>query len=748
MNLLEGLNHAQREAVVYSEGPQLIFAGAGSGKTRVLTYKIAYLIQKDLFRAHQILAVTFTNKAAKELKNRVEDFVGPLGKFINVGTFHSVCARILREEITILGYTKNFTIYDTTDQLSIIKQIIKNENIEPEKVTPNAILNKISKLKSDNIMPEAFVARKFIPVEELTERIYPFYQQTLKRCNALDFDDLLILPVKIFKKNPEILAKYQDRFKYILVDEYQDTNKTQFLLISMLSGKYNNICVVGDDDQSIYSWRGADIQNILDFEQTFRNSKTFKLEQNYRSTKKIISAASAVVQNNTLRADKNIFSENEEGENIEFIDGMNEYDEATKIGFAIEREIRSKKLNFKDIAILYRTNAQSRVLETILNRQKIPNAIIGGVRFYERKEVKDIVAYYKFFANVKDDESFRRIINTPPRGIGKKTIDTLDDFSHQKDINLFEGLMSLDKMDLTARAKTSLENFLKFITDYQKLLESVSLEEWARMMIDGLGYFNYLKSGDTEEAIQRTANISELLNAISDYCSTTENPTLQGYLEEVALVSDIDAWQDQKNAISLMTLHSAKGLEFPVVFISGLNQGLLPLGNALDDDKQLNEERRLFYVGITRAEKKLYLTAARTRNFRGLDSLASPSQFLQEIPAELICNLPFQGSRRNISPEFEDAEETSSASIAIHREYVRKDIGHQAVHSFQKKEPVQQTTTSTGKVPEIGMRVTHKIFGTGTITAKVGFGHNPKLTIRFNSHGIKTIFGKFVNIID
>ncbi len=743
MTLLDGLNEAQKAAVTYNQGPLLIFAGAGSGKTRVLTYKIAYLVKNKLFKPHNVLAVTFTNKAAKELKARVADFVGAEGKYIQVGTFHSICARILREEIDALGYKSNYTIYDASDQVSTIKQIIKNEKIDIEKVTPKAILNKISKLKSENIMPEGFKARQFIPLEQLTERIYPIYQRTLKKCNALDFNDLLLLPVKIFRGHPEILEKYQERFKYILVDEYQDTNRTQFLLVSMLSKKYQNICVVGDDDQSIYSWRGADVQNILEFEKTFKKSKIFKLEQNYRSTKKIIQAASSVVQNNSIRADKKIFSKNEDGENIDFIDGNNEYDEATKISVAIEREIRRRKLNFKDIAILYRTNAQSRVLETILNRRKIPNAIIGGVRFYERKEVKDIIAYYKFFANMQDDESMRRIINTPPRGIGKKTIETIEQYAHAKEINLFETLKEFDQLGLSKRARNAVGKFYKFITDYQKLLETVSLEEWSRMMIDGLGYLNYLKSNKTEEAKQRSANIDELLNAISDYCSVSEEPTLQGYLEEVALVADIDNWQDQKNAVSLMTLHSAKGLEFPVIFISGVNQGLLPLGNSLDDEKQLNEERRLFYVGITRAEKKLYLSAARQRNFRGQDKIAMPSMFLKELPNDLVFNLPSAPSHSGKRPLNTGGRRESRRQFTRKKQsYTRKPTA-----GFKPKTaPTHQRSTAVKSV-DVGAKVTHKIFGTGVVIDKAGFGSNPKLTIRFNSYGKKTIFRKFVNVV-
>ena len=747
MTILDGLNHAQKQAVLYNEGPQLIFAGAGSGKTRVLAYKIAYLVQTEKFRAYNILAVTFTNKAAKELKSRVENFVGIPGKYINVGTFHSICAGILREEISTLGYSTNFTIYDTNDQLSTIKQILKNERIETEKVTPKSILNKISKLKSDNIMPGSYKARSFVPLEAITERVYPLYQKALKKCNALDFDDLLILPVTLFRKHPKILAKYQERYQYILVDEYQDTNKPQFLFVSMLSQKYNMVCVVGDDDQSIYSWRGADVNNILDFENTFRNSKIFKLEQNYRSTKSIIEAASAVVKNNTIRANKTIFSENEEGDNITFLDGVNEYDEAQKICQAIMSQIRENKLNFKNFAILYRTNAQSRVIEMILNRNKIPNAIIGGLRFYKRKEVKDIVAYYRFFANSKDDESLRRIINSPPRGIGKKTLELMEQYSHQNNMNIFQSLAKLEELKLTSRTKNSLTNFYNFLMEFQKLLDVVSLEEWARMMIDKLGYLNFLKSNDTEEAKQRRANINELLNAISDYCSISEKPTLQGYLEEVALVADIDSWQDKKNVVSLMTLHSAKGLEFPVVIITGLNNGMLPLGNSYENENQFYEERRLFYVGITRAEKKLYISSARQRNFRGQDNLSSPSPFLAEIPEGLIDNLrlnnrpnqqhtqPFSTIKRKPLPTF-----NSSGSSRKYNPVSNSEPG------FIKKAKFALNTSPT-KNPEVGMKVFHKIFGNGKIIAKVGMGSNPKLTIMFNSHGTKTIFGKYVTIL-
>ncbi len=715
MNPLAELNPEQRQAVEYVDGPALIFAGAGSGKTRVLTHKIAYLIKKKIVLPRHILAVTFTNKAADELRHRVRNFVGPQVYTANVGTFHSICARLLRREIEHLDYGSNFSIYDDKDQLALLKNIIKEKNIELNGIKPKSILNKISKLKNSMIFADKFKPRKFIPLEKYTQELYPLYQAELKKLNAVDFDDLLILPLILFDQHPELLDQYQKQFQYILVDEYQDTNRCQFLLIDRLGEAHGQVCVVGDDDQSIYSWRGADIGNILNFESVFPDCRIFKLEQNYRSTQNILSAASAVVQNNVHRAEKKLWSAATEGEKLVNIEARDEYDEARQIADQIQKEIIRSKYNFKDFALLYRTNAQSRILEQVLNRYNIPNTIIGGVRFYERKEIKDLLAYLRTFANPSDDISLKRIINTPPRGIGEKTFEALHNFAREKQLSLYESLAKIDFIELSTRAKRVLQDFYQLLRHYQELRAKVSLEEWIRMLIDGLELRRHLKESDNEEAKQRLANIDEFVNAIMDYCSTKEKPTLEGYLQEVSLIADIDTWDDKKNSVSLMTLHSAKGLEFPVIFICGVNEGLLPLGvNFADDD--IAEERRLFYVGITRAQKKVVFSHSTQRNVRGDTILSSASQFLREIPEHLLTpqKQPSPRSYRNRKP------------------VVKKDRTTRA--GFNNKEP------QTGKI------VTHKIFGPGKIIAVSGFGKSAKLKIHFKSAGTKTIIAKYVDI--
>jgi len=731
LDILSGLNPEQQKAVKYNKGPSLIFAGAGSGKTRVLTHKIAYLIKNNICAPHNILAVTFTNKAAKELLNRVENFAGKNAKYVNVGTFHSICARLLRREIENIGYSHNFTIYDPKDQLHLMKNIIKKRNMVLEGEKPKSILNKISNLKTKLISPEAFEAREFIPIEQFTKELYPSYQNALKKNDALDFDDLLVLPLTIFKKFPKILKKYQNLYKYILVDEYQDTNQCQFEFIDYLSRVHKKVCVVGDDDQSIYSWRGADITNILNFESIFPKCKVFKLEQNYRSTKNIITAASDVVKNNKKRADKTLWADNEKGEPLIKIEGRDEYDEAARIASNIQKEISKSKYNYKDFAIFYRTNAQNRVLEQILNRNQIPNAIVGGVRFYERKEVKDILAYLKFFSNIKDDISFLRIINTPPRGIGNKTVQLLQDFATSKNSSLFEALAMLDFIELSTRAKRVLGNFYQLIQRHQSLRQQVSLEEWIMMLIDGLEIRRYLKGSDGEETRQRLANIDELVNAINDYSSTTDKPTLEDYLAEVALIADIDTWKDKKNSVSLMTLHSAKGLEFPVVFVAGLNDCLLPLGNN-SDGNELDEERRLFYVGMTRAMKKLFLTSASVRNIRGENQYTQESRFLREIPGDLIeYGL---GAGRSITPSKRKSTRKSS--------YQPKPISSRDFRS--PKSSPKQTESQKPKQIIAGSFITHKIFGVGKVMEVLGFGQNARLKIIFKTSGSKTIVAKYV----
>lgn len=718
MNLLNSLNPQQLEAVKYTNGPTLIFAGAGSGKTKVLTHKIAYLIENKIVSPQNILAVTFTNKAAEELRQRVKNFVGKQSKYINVGTFHSVCAKILRRHIQHLNYSPNFTIYDEADQLSLLKKVIKDNEITLENAPPKAILSKISYLKNSMTDIEDFEPRKWITVEKLTKLIYPLYQNALRKANALDFDDLLIMPIKLFNQFPDILEKYRNLYKYILVDEYQDTNKPQFVFVNKLSQEHKNVCVVGDDDQSIYTWRGADVENILRFEKVYTDCKIFKLEQNYRSTKNIIKAASAVVQNNIYRSEKILWADNPEGELLICIEARNEYDEASRVAEQIQKEILHNKRNFKDFAILYRTNAQSRVLEEILRRNNIVYTIIGGVKFYERKEVKDLLSYLRVFSNPSDDISSLRIINTPTRGIGKSTVAILENFAKSKNISLYDALAHFEFIGLNKRGINTVKEFYQLLQQLRDLKRTVSFEEWSRILVDALELRKYYKEIGGEEGRQRLANIDELLNDISDYCRKVENPTLESYLEEISLITDIDTWEDKKNAVSLMTLHSAKGLEFPVVFICGLNQGLFPLERDVSD-KQIEEERRLFYVGLTRAKEKVFLSTTQERNIAGETKYQMKSIFLKEIPDELIQEC-----------------QTYRKPSTTRRKY-RK---------------IKENYASTNVAPEVsfltpGSIVTHKIFGVGKVLEVNGYGENARLVIYFNGVGEKTIVAKFVQLI-
>lgn len=735
--MLENLSKVQKEAVKYNDGPSLIFAGAGSGKTRVLTHKIAYLIEENIVRPENILAVTFTNKAADEMIDRVKELVGPIGSRINIGTFHSICSRILRKEIHHLDYERNFTIYDTTDQKSLLKEIVKRNNIDTEEFTAKSILNRISTLKNEGTKPDQFDPAEFSNFDKIVDLLYPMYQTALKRANAVDFGDLLALPMEIFQKKPGVLDKYQTLFQYILVDEYQDTNHIQFKLIKNLGKKHHNVCVVGDDDQSIYSWRGADISNILSFESTFPDARIFKLEQNYRSTKTIVQAASSVVQNNEKRADKELWSGNSKGEQITLINTRDEYDEARQIAQKIQSEIYKNNRKFRDFAILYRTNAQSRVLEQMLNRHKIPNVIVGGVRFYERAEIKDILAYLKFFANPKDNVSLRRIINKPRRGIGKKTLEPLEKFAQENNTSIYAAFSQLDFLKLRTRGKKVLKKFHKLIKKYRNLKDKLPLQEWVSIFIDEIEMKEHLKKKKSEKAKQKIANLNELINAISDYSSQHEDPTLEGFLEEVSLVADIDNWEDQRNCISMMTLHSAKGLEFPVVFIAGVNEQLLPVGweNTAD---QLSEERRLFYVGLTRAEEKAFLTTAQNRNIRGEARTMKPSRFINEIPDELL------EKRGNTSPV--SRRRAGSRKSRYSKNYSRSSGKSGKKKKSSGKRKYSGSSSTEFEQPKPGMKVRHKMFGPGKVLKVTGFGKNSKLKIKFRGGKVKTIIARYVQI--
>ena len=634
-NVLAGLNPQQQAAVEALDGPVLIFAGAGSGKTRVLTHRIALLVDKGVAKPWEILAVTFTNKASKEIVARVTDMLGN-PPAVHMGTFHSICARILRREALYIGYEQNFSIYDDEDGQKVVKKIMKDLNISSDVVKPTSVFYSIKQFKSQMIFPAEAADLALSTAEDTIAKIYGLYEVALKNSSAMDFDDLLLKPLELFEKNPHILKKYQDQWKYIMVDEYQDTNKAQFMFVEYLCHTHKNICVVGDDDQSIYGWRGADIGNILDFQLHFPGGKIFKLEQNYRSTKTILAAATAVVSNNKKRESKELFTESGDGEIIKVLEGRNELDEGRLIVDEIQSVCRRNRYGFQDVALLYRTNAQSRPLEDVLRRNGVPYQIIGGTKFYDRMEVKDILGYFRLIVNPLDNVSFMRVINKPTRGIGKTSQDAINAFAVDQGISLFSGATRAQEYGLTSRAFNKVIEFVQLIGKYSSLLNELNLEEWARVFVDELQFVKQYKEEGTAESDVRVDNIYELLSAISEYAQRVEEPNLTGYMEEVALLTDIDKFNDDSQQVTLMTLHSAKGLEFPVVFLTGMEDGLFPSQRSIAEDDGLEEERRLFYVGLTRAMERAYLSGAQMRQRYGETMYSRPSRFLEEIPAHLL----------------------------------------------------------------------------------------------------------------
>jgi DNA helicase-2/ATP-dependent DNA helicase PcrA len=707
-DFLKDLNKEQREAVKWINGPVLIIAGPGSGKTRVLTYKIAYLLSLGV-KPYEILALTFTNKAANEMKERAFNLVGDPAKNVTIGTFHSVFAKILRVEAEKLGYTKNFTIYDQDDSLSLIKNLIKELNFSEDSINAGIVQSKISNAKNALITPDGYLSMAENQFELKVAYIYKAYQTALFQRNAMDFDDLLVKAVELFVNFQDVLEKYQSRFKYILVDEYQDTNRVQYILLKMLAQKHRNLCVIGDDAQSIYSWRGAEIRNILDFKSDFPDCKIFKLEQNYRSTKKILRAADSVIKNNTEQILKNLWTDNNEGEPIVVVECKDERDEAERVVHFIKEEIRKNKYNLRDFVILYRTNAQSRSFEDELRRERLPYMIVGSIAFYKRKEVKDILAYLRLIVNPKDDESFLRVINFPSRGIGEATIDRVRAFASVKGISLFEAISRSNSIPgLTDRARKNLFNFYLIIQKYIDLKDKISAGELSRALIDDLGLIRLYKEDGSPEALQRIENIEELLSAITEF--SNENPeknALEKFLEEVSLISDIDTWENKIDTITLMTLHSAKGLEFPVVFITGLEEGLFPIANAIYNKRELEEERRLFYVGITRAMKKLYLTYAKSRMKAGNVMYQRKSRFLEEIPIELVL--------------YHSAKDEARKT--------------------KKKVDFEQSYNFT-----VGSVVFHEVFGIGRIVDLSGNGDKASAVVDFENFGRKLLLLKYANL--
>ncbi len=717
---LKNLNRIQRKAVESIDGPVLIFAGAGSGKTRVLTHKMFYLIKEKLYKPENILSVTFTNKAAKEMKSRVMKLLRTDNLPITIGTFHSVCARLLRNESRHLDISPHFAIYDVQDQLDLLKVVLKNLNIPKDQITPNFARNQISYLKNKMISPDAQLRKSRTINEKKFVEVYSAYQKSLADNDALDFDDLLLYPLELFEKNPKILTKYQNRWKYILVDEYQDTNRPQFFFLTKLAEKNENICVVGDDDQSIYGWRGAEVTNILDFEKFFPSCRVFTLEKNYRSTQQILDAATAVVTHNDRRAKKKLFAENGSGELLGLIETSDELEESDAIISALEKEIKINKRTFKDFSVLYRTNAQSRPLEDSFRRMGIPYNLVGSIRFYDRKEVKDVLAYLRLVINLKDTISLRRVVNFPARGIGLKTMDKCVYQAGKDKIELFEVLKKADELPIRGKQSDSLIKFYSLIKKYNGLRKKLSASELSQSLIEETGILTQFKKSKNVDDKERYENVRELLNSIDEFCSKRENATLSDFLEEVSLLTDLDHWNDSDNRVTLMTVHSAKGLEFPVIFIAGLDDGLFPLFSSIEQKKDLEEERRLFYVALTRAEERVFLLyATNRRRMGGENVLGLPSRFISEIPPEYLDRIEFQSAltRRVIS-----------------------DSGQR-----RTKIKVKRTVTTFDDF-KVGDMVEHSIFGIGKIMVLSGTGENQRVGVIFKDGTKKKLIVKYANL--
>ena len=735
MSDLELLNREQQEAVLHVDGPLLILAGAGSGKTRVLTYRIAHLIDECGVNPWNILAITFTNKAAGEMRERVDKIVGYGSESIWVSTFHSTCVRILRRYIDRLGYDTNFTIYDTEDQKTVMKSVCQKLQLDSKLYKERMLLNVISHAKDEYISPNEFLLEaKGDFRQEKIAQVYVEYQKELKKNNALDFDDLLVKTVELFQGCPDVLEYYQNRFRYIMVDEYQDTNTVQFKFISTLARQYRNLCVVGDDDQSIYKFRGANIRNILDFEKVFPDAKVVKLEQNYRSTQNILNAANGVIANNRGRKEKALWTENEQGEPILFQQFQNGYEEAEYVSGEISKKVRKGEAEYQDFAVLYRTNAQSRLFEEKFLYANIPYKIVGGVNFYSRKEIKDILAYLKTIDNGKDDLAVRRIINVPKRGIGNVTLAKVQAYADSRDISFFEALEEAGEIPGLGKAALKIQPFVHLIHEMRLSLADMSMQDLIQAILDKTGYAEDLKNEDTDESEARLENIDEFINKAVTYEEGAEEPNLSGFLEEVALVADIDSVEDGDNRVLLMTLHSAKGLEFPYVYLAGMEDGLFPsyMSIAADDPtEEIEEERRLCYVGITRAMKELTITCARCRMVRGETQYNNVSRFVREIPSELLA-------RKSVMPR-----EPKKPEVPQNTSYQK------AKEAFRTKtfDPQQFKVVKADKLDyTVGDQVSHVKFGKGTVLEITEGGRDYEVKVDFERFGVKKMFASFAKL--
>ncbi len=757
MSIYDTLNEPQREAVRHTDGPLLILAGAGSGKTRVLTHRIAYLIEELGVNPWNILAITFTNKAAGEMRQRVDNLVGFGSESIWVSTFHSMCVRILRRFIDRLGYDSRFTIYDTDDQKTLMKAVCKKVDIDTKQFKERMLLSVISSAKNEMILPEEFELNAGGDFAQLKiAKVYREYEAQLKANNALDFDDLLVKTVQLLQTQPDVRENYQERFRYIMVDEYQDTNTVQFKLVSLLAGKYRNLCVVGDDDQSIYKFRGANIRNILDFEKEYPDAKVIKLEQNYRSTGNILNAANGVISNNKGRKDKTLWTANGEGEKISLRQFDTAYDEAEFIAEDIKKEVRDGA-SYNDNAVLYRTNAQSRLLEEKFIAMNIPYKIVGGINFYARREIKDILAYLKTVDNGQDDLSVRRIINVPKRGIGLTTINRIQESADERGISFYEALLAPEMIPGAGRSASKLDSFAALIEYFKGQAEKESLTDLLNEILDMTGYAQNLEADDEIDAESRLQNIEELLNKAAAYeedCEDRgEKATLSGFLEEVALVADIDSLEEDQDYVVLMTLHSAKGLEFPHVYLAGMEDGLFPSYMTItgDDPEELEEERRLCYVGITRAEQQLTLTCARKRMVRGETQYNRISRFVSEIPPELLDT----GSRKRTYFSEDDGTDGTTAAGNLFSGGKTVSDGSSRSKAYASKKPYTVLTKgsqlraqkSDSLAYGVGDRVRHVKFGEGTVLDIKEGGRDFEVTVEFDTAGVRKMFAMFAKLV-
>ena len=760
LDILEGLNDEQKEAVLAVEGPCLVIAGAGSGKTKVLTHKIAYLMHNVGVKPWNILAITFTNKAANEMKERVEKLVGEVAKDMWIGTFHSICVRILRRYIDRIGFTSSFVIFDTSDQRTIVKQCIKQLELDDKIFTDRSVLSEISNAKNEMLEPADYALRANGEYrKETIAEVYKMYQKKLKDNNAVDFDDIINYTIKILSENPDVLEYYSNKFEYVLVDEYQDTNKAQFTLVSMLAARFGNITAVGDNNQGIYSFRGADITNILNFERDFPGTKIIKLEQNYRCTQNILDAANAVIKNNESKYEKNLWTQNNKGDLPYVFRGDTEYDEANFIVEQIRRLKREEYLDYNDFTVLYRMNSQSRSIEDILRREDIPYKIVGGLKFYERKEIKDIIAYLRLIENTADNLSLQRIINEPKRGIGKTSLDNIEAVANQNDISMYEVIKRADAFGLN-RVYVNSRDFINQIEELRSKKDTLIISELIKETLRITGYSKALELEDTTEAENRLENLDEFLTVAIEFEEELADNTLADFLEGITLSSDIDNTDETEDSVTLMTLHSAKGLEFPVVFLVGMEEGIFPGYKSIGEQKELEEERRLCYVGITRAKQHLFLTCARQRTIFGSTSCNQVSRFVKEIPEELLDGYEEAlADRREKSYEdyrfewkygggYNKSESTvNSYKVNDTEGYIKKlEFAFRSAESFLSNLNKKKTSDIDLSIYKAGKRVYHKKFGEGNINYVEAEGDDLKVDITFEKAGHKRLMAKYAGL--